>query len=149
MTENEIQKLENLLTFYLPKCEVHLDPPAKGTGSWFLDTRSDGHHVAVEWRPGKGFGMTSNPGAGFGEGPEEVYPDFESAARRVLELLLFRARTVPPAAVRLRELRRLRGVSQQKLARRLRKGQASISKIENRGCDIRVRTLDRVVRALG
>jgi hypothetical protein len=144
----QVEQLRELLQKHLPQCVVKVDPPTQPKGSWFIDAVLDQHHVNVECRPGKGFGLSAGPGGGF-DGPEEVYPDFDSAARRLLELLVFKKATVAPLAVRLRELRRERGVSQDDLARLLHKNQAAVSKFENRGEDVRVRTLKNVVRALG
>jgi hypothetical protein len=114
-----------------------------------MDVTLDDHHVVLECNPAKGFGLTANPEIGMGEGPEEVYADFDSVARRLIELLVLRKRTVPPLSLRLRQLRRERGVSQNELARLRHKNQAAISKVESRGEDVRVRTLNSVIKALG
>jgi len=148
-TRIDADKLTGFLERYLPQCAIHVDAPSKPAGSWFVDVTLDHHHVVVECNPTKGFGVTANQDAGLGEGPEEVYSDFDSAARRLLELLILRKSTVPPLAVRMRELRRERGVSQEELARLLNKNQAAVSKVEKRGEDMRVRTLKSVVRAMG
>jgi DNA-binding XRE family transcriptional regulator len=145
----QVESLRVLLEKHLPKCRVHIDAPTKAKGSWFVDASLDDHHVVLECNPAKGFGLTANPAIGLGEGPEEVYSDFDSVARRLIELLVLRKRTVPPLSLRLRELRRERGVSQHELARLLHKNQAAVSKVESRGEDVRVRTLNSVIKALG
>src|SRR5947209_16882246 len=103
--QNELERLALVLETCLPGCKARLDAPANPEGLWFLDAQSEGHGVSLEWRPGKGFGLTANADAGYGEGPEEVYTDFPAAFRRILQLLMFREQTVPPPAVRLGELR--------------------------------------------
>lgn len=145
---NPIQSLEQQVLRRFPSARTTLDPAGTPTGPWFLDIELDGHTASVEWRPDRGFGVTSNPCAGYGEGPDEVYPDLGSISRRVVTLLLAKARTVPPKAVRLRELRAARRMSQVELAGRLRVKQAAVSKMENRS-DLRIRTLRDVIAAMG
>jgi DNA-binding Xre family transcriptional regulator len=113
-----------------------------------LDIDMNGQSVTVEWRTGRGFGITSKGSPSFGEGPDEVVSDLETASKRVLSLLLAGTGTMPPRAVRLREVRSARHISQVELARRLGINQAAISRLEKRS-DLRVRTLQDVVRAMG
>lgn len=145
---NAIQSLEERVRKRFPAAKTALDPAGKAGGPWFLDIDLGGHPVTVEWRPGKGFGVSSKRPGGYGEGPDEVLPDLDAASRRVIGLLLARARTRPPEAVRLRELRSARGLSQVELAKRLRVNQAAVSKLEKRS-DLRLRTLREVVAAMG
>lgn len=145
---NPIQSLEQQVLRRFPSARLVLDPSDNPAGPWFLDIELGDHRVTVEWRPERGFGVTSNVGAGYGEGPDEVHPDLESAFRRVLTLLLANGRTVPPRAVRLRELRAARRMSQVELAERLRVKQAAVSKMENRS-DLHIRTLRDVIAAMG
>jgi len=145
---NPIQALEQHVRRRFPEAKITLDPAGQPTGPWFLDIGLNNHHVAVEWRTDRGFGVTSNSSSGYGEGSDEVYPDIESASRRVITLLLARGRTRPPKAVRLRELRTERRMSQVELAERLRVKQAAVSKMENRS-DLHIRTLRDVVAAMG
>jgi DNA-binding Xre family transcriptional regulator len=145
---NAIQILEERIRKRFPAVKISLDPSGKPGGPWFLDIDLNGQAVTVEWRAGRGFGITSKRSPGYGEGPDELLPDLESASRRVIALLLAGARTRPPQAVRLRELRSARGLSQVELAKRLRINQAAVSKLEKRS-DLRVRTLREVVEALG
>jgi DNA-binding Xre family transcriptional regulator len=145
---NAIQALEQKVRKRFPTAKTVLDPSSQPAGPWFLDIDLNGHPVTVEWRPKRGFGVTSKRLPGYGEGPDEVIPDVDSASRRVIMLLLAGARTTLPQAVRLRELRAARGLSQVELARRLRINQAAISKLEKRS-DLRVRTLRDVVAAMG
>lgn len=145
---NAIQSLEQRIRKRFPAVRTVLDPASSPAGPWFLDIELAGHPVTVEWRPRQGFGVSSKRAGGYGEGPDEVIPDLASAVRRVTSLLLAGAKTRPPEAVRLRELRAARGLSQVELAKRLHVNQAAVSKLEKRS-DLRLRTLREVVAALG
>ena len=152
---NAIQMLEERVRKRFPAVTTTLDPSSKPAGRWFLDIDRwfldidlEGQPVTVEWRDGQGFGITSKRSPGYGEGPDELFPDLETASRRVIGLLLAGARTIPPKAVRLRELRSTRGLSQVELAKRLRINQAAVSELEKRS-DLRIRTLRDVVEAMG
>jgi len=145
---NAIQSLEERIRKRFPEAKTALDPASDPEGPWFLDIDLGGHPVNVEWRPEQGFGITSKHSPGYGEGPDEVLPDLAAAMRRVKSLLLAGARTRPPEAVRLRELRSARGLSQVELAKRLQINQAAVSKLEKRS-DLRIRTLRDVVAAMG
>jgi DNA-binding XRE family transcriptional regulator len=145
---NAIQSLEQQVLRRFPSARTLLDPSENPAGPWFLDIELDSHPVMVEWRPDRGFGVTSNVGVGYGEGPDEIHSDLESVSQRVITLLLAKTRTVPPKAVRLRELRAARRMSQMELAERLRIKQAAVSKLENRS-DLHIRTLRDVIAAMG
>ena len=66
----------------------------------------------------------------------------------MVSLLLSNEGTVPPAAVRLRDLRRMRGVSQEVLAATLDVRQAAVSKLEHRN-DVLVSSLRATIQAMG
>jgi DNA-binding XRE family transcriptional regulator len=143
-----MQALEQKVRERFPTAKTTLDPSSQRSGPWFLDIDLNGHLITVEWRPRRGFGLTSKRLSEYGEGPDEVIPDIDSAFHRVITLLLAGARTALPQAIRLRELRAARGLSQVELAKRLRINQAAISKLEKRS-DLLVRTLREVVTAMG
>ena len=145
---NPIQQLEQGVRDRFPTAQFALDPPEKPEASWFLDIDLDGHRVNVEWRSHCGFGVTANPETGYGEGADELYPDFCSAQQRVLALLLARTKTSPPSVVTLEGLRRTRRVTQSQLARQLGVRQPAIAKLEKRS-DLHVSTLHQVVAAMG
>ena len=126
-------------------------PVDRERGAWFLDIQRAGASLlVVEWRPDRGFGVTSleEDDPAYGSGPDEVYPNAREALERVQQLVLSGARTEPPAAVRLAELRQRRGFTQAELAARAGVGQANVSQIERRG-DVLVSTLAKVVAAMG
>jgi DNA-binding XRE family transcriptional regulator len=149
---NQIERLHDDLTRQFPDLFMEIDAPDKSEASWFLDLRPPGDvpAVIVEWRPDRGFGIaTSTPDADdYGSGPDEIYTNEKATLDRVVQLILSAARTEPPKAVRLAELRQLLGLSQEELAERAGVGQANISRIEARG-DIKVSTLARLIAAMG
>ncbi|MBI3269128.1 MAG: helix-turn-helix transcriptional regulator [Planctomycetes bacterium] len=146
---NDIYKLSRILREHLPGCQVKIDKPDNPKGSWFLDAGFHGNSAAAEWRPGRGFGIQVDDQAVYGEGPHEVLADHKSAALRLITLLLLDQNTSAPLKVSIKSLRRSCKVSQKELARKLGKGQGSVSKAENRGQEIQVGTLNRLVAALG
>ena len=76
---NPIERLQADLAGRFPNLMVQLDVPVSPRGSWFLDVRRPGDipPVVVEWRPDRGFGV-STPGADdFGSGPDEVISTVE------------------------------------------------------------------------
>ena len=145
---NPMEQLERAIRERFPSARIAVDLAEKPGGSSFLDIEVDGHPVNVDWRPHCGFGITANPDSAYGEGADEVYPDVDSARRRIVALLLSRTQTEPPVAATLGSLRRARRVTQSQLARQLGVRQASIAKIERRS-DIRLHTLQQVVAAMG
>jgi len=145
-TTNPIERLEHALRERFPMAEMEIDPAATPTGGWFLDVRLAGHHVVVEWRPERGFGVTSTPELAYGEGTDEVVPDERAAFARVVELLETRGRTSPGGG--LGELRKARGLRQTELAERLGVGQVAVSRMESRG-DLLISTIRNVVEAMG
>ncbi len=67
---------------------------------------------------------------------------------RIVHLIETGGETVPPLAVRLAELRQIRGLSQAELAERAGMKQANLSRFENHE-DSKISTLEKVVTALG
>lgn len=101
-TMNAIRTLERRVHERFPAAKTNLDPSSRAAGPWFLDIDLNGHPLTVEWRPRRGFGVTSKRLPGYGEGPDEVIRDVESASHRVIALLQAGARTKSPQAVGLR-----------------------------------------------
>jgi hypothetical protein len=54
-------------------------------GHWWIDFHGT-RHLAVEWRPGRGFGLSATTSA-FGEGPAEIFLSPAHAAKRVAQIL--------------------------------------------------------------
>ena len=145
---NAFERFEKVIRTVLPDCDIIRDVPTNPKGQHILDMAYHGHEVAVVWEPGKGFGIQADPQALPLEPPHEYYLDPESAAIRVLTLLMCRLTTHPPRAT-LKEVRTARGVSQQELALKLGTSQGAVSKVESRGREVQVDTLSRAVEALG
>jgi DNA-binding XRE family transcriptional regulator len=149
---NQIEHIRDSLLSRFDGIVATIGAPAdRERGAWFLDIeRREASPLVVEWRPDRGFGITSleNDDPAFGAGPDEVYPNAREALQRVQQLILTGARTEPPAAVRLAELRQRRGLTQAELAERAGVGQANVSQIERRG-DVLVSTLAKVIAAMG
>jgi hypothetical protein len=149
MVMNAIESLASAVSHAIPAAWTRLRTPRDPKGVWWLDAKVDDHHVAVEWSPSRGFGVSASVlGDGYGEGPEETYSDADAAIARVVDLLQKRAFTRPPQAVALRELRALLGRTQVDVAGRMGVGQAAVSRLEHRD-DITLGSLRRYVEALG
>lgn len=145
---NPIEWLASMLSERFSDVHLTLDPSDHGNGSWWLNVELQDQVVVVEWRPGKGFGVSSDSDEGYGDGPDEIYQHVDETYNRVTSLLLRRGKTVPPRAVLLRRLRESRHVSQVELAERLKVQQSAISKMERRS-DMYISTLRNVVSAMG
>lgn len=131
------------LTVQLPGVRPQIEAGGEKAGNWWIDLPGP-KPITVEWRPGVGFGFSSEPG-GYGEGPAEIFRDPERAAHRIAQLL-DPASTVAPTG--LRAIRELYGVTQKQIATKLKIQQAAISRLETRG-DFKIETISQFVRALG
>lgn len=149
---NQIERLKADLARRFPEVAAEIDAPTDPRGPWFLDVRRPGNvpPVVVEWRPDRGFGVSApdEGEADYGMGPDEVYTNAKATFERVVALILSGGPTEPPRAVRLAELRKLRGLSQEELAERAGMGQANLARIESRE-DVLVSTLVRILSAMG
>jgi DNA-binding Xre family transcriptional regulator len=144
-----VQRLVQLLKKQLPIASVSIDEPSRSSGPWFIDVRiGKKHSFAIEFRPVLGFGLSSIPAEGIGEGPDEFVPDERAVVARVASLVQSGARTEPQRVHVLQELREKRQISQVALAERLGIKQPTVSKIERRE-DVNLSTLRRFVEALG
>jgi hypothetical protein len=147
---NEIESLRELIERKLgPSATLTIEAPKppRPNAAWWLHVEFNKHEVAVEWKPGRGFGITS-PAERFGEGSDEVCEDVDMTAARVLELLQKGARTKSPGEAALARLRHSRRISQEALAKALNIRQAAVSKMERRS-DMYVSTLRKAIAAMG
>ena len=117
-------------------------------GESVLDLLLGDQRVSVVWSAARGLGVSSYSDAELGQGPDEVFESAAEAAERIKSLLLSHTKTSPPAPTDLAELRRLLGITQVTLAKRMRVGQGAISKLESRS-DARLSTLEAYFKALG
>ena len=147
--KNAIEQLKDRIAGTLPDATLVLQAPrpVRPTAAWWLEAQRGEHHVTVEWKPRRGFGVTS-PAEGFGEGADEAYDDVGETADRVIALLREKGRTQTPAEKALDALRRQRQISQADLAAALDMRQGSVSKALRR-TDMHVSTLRKVVHAMG
>jgi hypothetical protein len=145
---NRIELFAHRLRARLSDAEVALEPPSDPEGKWCLGVWIGERALVIEWWPSRGFGLSSLPAEGQGEGPDEVYRDLDRAFERAMALLVSGGRTVRPREAGLKELRELRRVSQGQLATSLGMRQAAISKIEHREV-LDVTLLRRIVASLG
>ena len=144
-----ISELARKLSQALPESQVAVDLTENPRGSSWIDIRSGDHVVTVEYRPGKGYGVsTHDQDDGLGQGPDEVYAGAAETFSRVVGLVTKRELTLEPQEILLRKLRRHRKVTQQDLARQMRVQQAAISKMERRD-DMLLSTLRKAVAGMG
>jgi DNA-binding XRE family transcriptional regulator len=136
-----VQQFLDAVTQYLGRIGAELEETR--AGHWWIDLRGR-KHLAVEWRPGRGFGLSNRPSSHYGEGPAEIFLSPDRAARRVAQILAPR-RTAPAGLAAVRELY---GMTQQQLARKLAKGQPAISQIE-KGRDSKLETIGQFIQGLG
>jgi len=147
---NQIQRIQDELTKQFPDLRIELDPPPDENWPWFLFVHRLGDipHLAIEWRPNQGFGISTPSEEDYGTGADEVYTNPRATTDRAIELIETGGQSVPPESVRLTELRQRQGLSQAEVAERTGMKQANVSRIESRG-DILVSTLARMVEAMG
>jgi hypothetical protein len=90
---DELSRLAQAVRSDLPEAEVVLDPPAGATQAGWLDIHYQGKVIAVEWRQGRGFGVSllaeepAHPCSGLFEGPDQVFQGWQGARERILSLL--------------------------------------------------------------
>lgn len=148
MATNDVERLWELLKERFPDASYSILKPRTETGGWFLDVTLKGYDLVIEWRPGRGFGLSTPAEDDFGLGPDEVYEDIDSAFDRAKALLLSQTPTKPPLRATLPELRGARKLSQAELANRLSINQGACSRMERRS-DMLIGTLRNVVAAMG
>jgi len=143
-----LNRLRTRIAERFPGASLSLDMASSARGTSWLDIDLGGKVLHVAWSSTKGFGVSSDDPAAFGEGHDEVYPTLAQAWSRVEDLLVSGARTNPGIAGALRELREELHVPQTELANRMDVQQAAISKIERRQ-DLLLSTLRSFVSNLG
>jgi hypothetical protein len=148
MSANDVERLQDRIQERFPEASYRLLRPRTQTGSWWLDATLNGYALTIEWRPGRGFGLSTPAEGDLFLGPDEVYEDVDSAFERAKGLLLSQTATRPPTRATLPELREARKLSQAELANRLSINQGACSRMERRS-DMLIGTLRNVVAALG
>jgi DNA-binding transcriptional regulator YiaG len=145
---NSIERLRNLVAERFPTASFVLDSPDEPNGFWWLDIYLNDYHVAVEWRPSQGFGVSTPSDDDFGPGADEIYESTTSAFGRIRELILSQTKTRHSVDLPLRKLRESLQLTQAEIAKRLEINQATLSRIERRS-DMFIGTLRNLVEALG
>lgn len=143
---NDLEQLKERLETRFPGASLTMDQPESETGTWWLDARVQGHLVVIQWRPDRGYGISTPTRDDYGSKPHELYDCADAAYRRAVDLLLSQTRTVP--GLSLPRIRESRGLSQNEIAQRLRINQGAVSRLERRG-DMRVGTLRNLIAAMG
>jgi DNA-binding XRE family transcriptional regulator len=146
--KQRIENLTRLITEKFPGASVGVDAPSRSKGDWFVDIRYGDQSFAIEYRPSLGFGLSSTPSDGYGEGPDEFFADEGSVVDRVTQLASLHGKTEPQRVNLLQDLRSKRQMTQNEIADRLGIRQPTVSKIERRE-DVNLSTLRRYVEALG
>lgn len=147
---NQIERIRDDLKRRFPNLTVSLDKPADEKGSWFLDVQrgDDFRPVVIEWRPDRGFGVSTPGEDDYGAGADEIYAKPREALERADALIRSGENSLAMVEVQLAVLRRQMGISQAQLGELAGVGQANISRIERRG-DVLVSTLTKVINADG
>jgi transcriptional regulator with XRE-family HTH domain len=138
----EVTKFLSMVEARDPSARTRIERGGEKLGNWWIDFPQK-PWVAVEWRPGQGFGLTAGDHIAFGEGPAEIFRTAERAAHRVIQL---RRRESNPSG--LRAIRELYEITQEEIAEKLNKGQAAISRLETRR-DFKIATIGKFIAALG
>lgn len=149
---SQIHTVKQKLAARLPGVSAVIDEPLNPDGPWMLDVVLDNRAVNVEWRPHRGFGISSQEphrNSYYGEGPDEIVSSVDETVGRVVELIKSGASTVAPSELTLAGLRERLRLSQAQLAQRLRVSQAAVSELEKNLVRSQLQTLRKAVEALG
>ncbi|HZG44352.1 MAG TPA: XRE family transcriptional regulator, partial [Longimicrobium sp.] len=145
---NSIERLRDLVAERFPTATFVLDAPDTPDGFWWLDIYLSDYHVAVEWRPGQGFGLSTPSDDDYGPGADEIHESATRAFERVRELVLSQTKTRKPVDLPLPRLRESLQLTQAEIVRRLQINQATLSRMERRS-DMFIGTLRNLVEGLG
>lgn len=89
---NQLESLREYLMTRFPEIAYTTEKPANPDGFWHLDLLLGTNTlIVIEWQENYGFGLhnfTNRKNSPvFGEGPQEIFTDFESVFRRISEIL--------------------------------------------------------------
>jgi hypothetical protein len=94
---NQIEQLLVELLKRFPALTIEMNPPVdRERGTWHLDIeRGDGRSpVIVEWRPDRGFGVSTPADDDYGIGPDKVYSQAKAAFDCIVHLVLSGGQTI-------------------------------------------------------
>lgn len=137
--------VEELRTAF-PEANVSLEKGGQQGLAWWITGEFGDRIVELEWKSGQGYRLYDPYSNGYGEGPIEVFRNTSIAAKRMAQFLRMECPQVVGSW--LRNLRELRGVSQEALGERLGILQAAVSKIERREV-VKLSSLKSITQALG
>jgi hypothetical protein len=83
---NHFHHLCELIATRIPEAEIAIDEALSPGGAWFADVSRQGQRAVIEWRPGRGFGVSDSSGA-YGEGPDVVVTTVGEAFEQVMKLI--------------------------------------------------------------
>jgi len=94
---HEVERLHADLTRRFPGVGIEIDPAETETGSWFVTLpRAAGlAPVVIEWRPDRGFGLSTPGPDDYGSGVDEALPDAKAAYDSAVRLALSGASAAP------------------------------------------------------
>ncbi|HEY2291228.1 MAG TPA: hypothetical protein VGM86_11055 [Thermoanaerobaculia bacterium] len=90
---NDIRILFQSLEQELPEATFDLTEPTRSGQAGWLDVKCEGKWAVVEWRPGRGFGVSlletagQSSAKGLFEGPDEIFKEWQEAQDHLLSLL--------------------------------------------------------------
>lgn len=141
------QRLLDALKERLPEATFEVDMPDPKKGG-YVDVIVDGQEFTIECPKTGGYGLSSLPAEGFGEGSDEVFDSENELVERLVGRVASRSRTEPQPIGFLRDLRLHRKVPQLEVASRLGVKQPTVSRLEYQS-NVNLDTLRKYVKALG
>ncbi|MEZ5944354.1 MAG: helix-turn-helix transcriptional regulator [Planctomycetaceae bacterium] len=147
-----LEQIKEALSSNFPDIEIVVRKADDPNGMQFLNVYSDNLEVSVEWKPDRGFGLSSfrsdaHDLDGAYDAPDEWYKSPNAVFHRISSLLIDEQET-RAVAMCLGAIRRELGISQEQLCVALEVTQATYSKQERRS-DMKVSTLRKAIEAMG
>jgi hypothetical protein len=86
---NDLRKLAQAVRCEIPGADLEIEEPTRSRQSCWLDIAYQTMWIAVEWKPGIGFGVSrleveDDPATGLFEGPDEVFEDWREVKEHIL-----------------------------------------------------------------
>ena len=143
-----IEQLQSKFKRRYPTARLTIDRPAGAGVYWSLDFSLASSKGEVEWSAERGFGLSLNSEAVYGQRSDEYYSSLSAVWARLVELLDSGGRTDDSSEKFVRAMREGRKLTQTQLAKLLKVKQASVSRLECRA-DFHLSTLRNIVARLG
>src|SRR4051812_41214857 len=84
--EQRVARLKRLLTDRIDGVRIEVDAPGRPRGDWFIDVAVGEQSFVVAFRPALGFGISSTPSEGIGDGPDEFAEEENAVVDRLVAL---------------------------------------------------------------